>query len=76
MSYDIMYELKVECLGETDTVSNYNFARTEVTILPPAHDKVTEMKTRQGDIDAVSLAIAAGSFANNMLSAFAPGWPF
>jgi hypothetical protein len=76
VSYDIMYELKVECLGETDTVNNYNFARTRVTIVPPASDKVTEMKTRQGDIDTVGLAMAAGGFANQMLSAFVPGWPF
>lgn len=76
VSYDIMYELQLECLGDRDIVNNYNFAKTRVTIVPPASDTVTEMKTRQGDIDAVGLAMTAGGFANQMLSAFVPGWPF
>lgn len=76
VSYDIMYELKVECLDESDTVNNYNFAKTRFTIVPPASDIVTEMQTKQGDVDTVGLAMAAGGFANQMLSAFISGWPF
>lgn len=76
VSYDIMYELTVECLGEKDIVNNHSFKSTSVVILPPANDRDVEMKTRQGDIDAVGLAMAAGGFANQMLSAFVPGWPF
>jgi hypothetical protein len=76
VSYDIMYELKLECMDEIQTVNNYNYARTEVVIVPPAHDKTAEMKTKEGDIDWFELTSTAGGFANTLLGVFVPAWPF
>ena len=68
VSYDLMYEIGIECLGEKDNVNNLNYGKSRVTILPPSHDRETKMRTKKGDFDAVALAMEVGDLAWTIVS--------